>query len=113
MADIDQQFMEAAQKLIRDRAFRADLDALSENVLQQMEQIAKEHMATMLQCGWTADMVDHAIAMLCGWIIGFSLDDNQSTEQHIKACHKRLIIAAVAAGWSSHNSEYIHKKGKH
>jgi hypothetical protein len=95
-------------ELIKDRAFRGSLDALSADVLELCADFFEEHAALIATHGRNVEP-DDIISAVCGWILG--MPAGQSPADHrVDAAFQHNAIAAFVSAWSAENSSRIWRR---
>ncbi len=99
----------AFQELIKDRAFRGALDALSVEVLALCNEFFAHHATAIGRQCPTAEPED-IVSAVVGWILGMPAGRVQSgLENAMVEAMRHQTLAAVMSGWSMENSRRIHK----
>jgi hypothetical protein len=107
VSDAAIQAAKAFGEALKDREFRAALDALSCDVLNLCSEFLDDHRGQIAQ--HCADVrPDHIISAVVGWILGMPAGRMATKDAQLTEAFQHNAIAAVVAGWSAENSSRVH-----
>jgi hypothetical protein len=99
------------ETLIRERAFRSALDALSEDVLIRCDEFLQEHVTLIRQHLVDAEAAD-IISAVVGWILGMPAGREENADKRLNEAFQHNAIAAYISAWSVENSRRVHARSQ-